>query len=254
MRCLKIRAAGKRTTDSWPSATEVFADVGYRAATLREICRRGHANIAAVNYHFRDKEQLYMAVLEQAVLAAGEGLTQVAPQRALPPEEKLRHFIQHLFRSLLGADRPVQLLRLIAHEMVEPTPALGLAVEKAARPLNDILAAIVAELLGSAAEPTLVRDCVGSIISQCSSYQNSEAIIQRLHQLNVHDPATIEQLAEHVYRFSLGGVRALAGCGAGFSPPPLEQNAEAAKAHPTVMRWHIQNLRKSRRREVVQSW
>ena len=104
----------------------------------------------------------------------------------------------------------MQLLRLIAHEMVEPTPALDLAVEKAARPLNDILAAIVAELLGPAAEPTLVRDCVGSIISQCSSYQNSEAIIQRLHQLNVHDPATIEQLADHVYRFSLGGVRAIA--------------------------------------------
>jgi len=215
------------------AATEVFADVGYRAATLREICRRGNANIAAVNYHFRDKEQLYTAVLEQAMLAAGEGLVQIKPDDDLPPEEKLRHFIHQLFRSLLGADRPSQLLRLIAHEMVEPTPALNVAVEKAARPLDDILAAIVAELLGSAAEPTVVRDCVSSIISQCSSYQNSEAIIQRLHQINVHDPATIEQLAEHVYRFSLGGVRAMAeqaargttspvrGNRAGFSLPPL---------------------------------
>jgi hypothetical protein len=51
---------------------------------------------------------------------------------------------------------------------------------------------------------------VASIISQCSSYQHSEAIIQRLHQMNVHDAATIEQLAEHVHRFSLGGVRAIA--------------------------------------------
>ena len=191
------------------AATEVFADLGYRAATLREICRRGAANIAAVNYHFRDKEQLYTAVLEHAVLAAGEGLTQVSPEPDFPPEQKLRHFIQHLFHSLLGADRPVQLLRLIAHEMVEPTPALHLAVEKAARPLTEILAAIVAELLGPAAEPTLVRNCVDSIISQCSSYHHSKAIIQQLYQLDVHDPATIEQLADHVYRFSLGGVQAV---------------------------------------------
>ena len=60
------------------------------------------------------------------------------------------------------------------------------------------------------AEPTVVRDCVASIISQCSSYHHSEAIIQRLHQMNLHDPATIEHLAEHVFAFSLGGIRSLA--------------------------------------------
>jgi AcrR family transcriptional regulator len=201
---------GETTARLLAAATEVFADLGYRAATLREICRRGDANIAAVNYHFHDKEQLYTAVLEQAVSAAGKGLAQLAPEQIFPPQKKLRYFIQHFLRSLLGADRPLQLLRLIAHEMVEPTPALDLAVEKAARPLSDIVAAIVAELLGSAAQPTVVRDCVASILSQCSSYHHGEAIIQRLHQMNVHDPATIEHLAEHVYHFSLGGVLAIA--------------------------------------------
>ena len=119
----KDQCRGETNDRLLAAATEVFADVGYRAATLREICRRGNANIAAVNYHFRDKEQLYTAVLERAVSAGGEGLTQIAPEPASPPEEKLRHFIQHFFRNLLGADRPVQMLRLIAHEMVEPTPA-----------------------------------------------------------------------------------------------------------------------------------
>jgi hypothetical protein len=162
-------------------------------------------------------------VLEQAVLAAGEGWMQLSPDQTSPPEKKLRHFIQHFFRNLLGADRPVQMLRLIAHEMVEPTPALDLAVEKAARPVRDILAAIVTELLGPAAETTVVRDCVASVISQCVYYHHSEAIIRRLHQLNVHDPATIEQLAEHVYHFSLGGMRAIAkgsAAGAGNRKEP----------------------------------
>jgi AcrR family transcriptional regulator len=195
------------------AASEVFGEVGYGAATLREICRRGQSNIAGVNYHFRDKEQLYAAVLERAVHATGEGLATLAPDPHDPAEEKLRRFVYGFLYNLLGSDRPAQLLRLVAHEMVEPTPALEFVVERAARPVNEILQSIVTELLGKAADLRLVRDCTHSVLAQCSSYYNCEAIIRHLDQINVHDPATIEHLAEHVFSFSLGGIRSLAARG-----------------------------------------
>jgi TetR/AcrR family transcriptional regulator, regulator of cefoperazone and chloramphenicol sensitivity len=190
------------------AAAEVFSEVGYRNATLREICRRGRANIAAVNYYFRDKEQLYTAVLHRVVTNAGEGLARLAPDPRCAPEEKLRLFVREMLRTLPGGDRPVQLLRLVAHEMIEPTPALDVAVEKAVRPVNAILSGIVGELAPPDAPREWIRACVGSILSQCSSYHHSEAFIERLDHLNVHDPATIEHLAEHIFRFSLGGIRA----------------------------------------------
>jgi TetR/AcrR family transcriptional regulator, regulator of cefoperazone and chloramphenicol sensitivity len=192
------------------AATEVFAELGYRAATLREICRRAGANVAAVNYHFRDKESLYAEVVRDAVAVAGQGISSLVPDPGDSPERKLRHFIRAFLDGLLGADRPTQLLRLVAHEMIEPTPALDLVVEMAARPADDILRAIIAELLGPAANPGRVRDCAASIISQCTAYQHSKAMVQRVDALDVHDPATIAHLADHIHHFSLGAIRAMA--------------------------------------------
>src|SRR5262245_27283390 len=48
------------------AAAEVFAEEGFRKATLQEIARRASANIASTSYHFGSKERLYAAVFEYA--------------------------------------------------------------------------------------------------------------------------------------------------------------------------------------------
>src|SRR5438552_12326711 len=47
-------------------AGQVFAEKGFDGATVREICQRADANIAAVNYYFRDKEKLYIEAVKSA--------------------------------------------------------------------------------------------------------------------------------------------------------------------------------------------
>jgi AcrR family transcriptional regulator len=50
------------------AAFDVFAFRGFEAGTVREITDRAGANLAAVSYHFRGKEELYVAVIAQALL------------------------------------------------------------------------------------------------------------------------------------------------------------------------------------------
>ena len=119
------------------AAGEVFADLGYRAATVRQICEKAGANIAAVNYYFGDKEGLYLAVLRSVPDAqakkypARSGLSDGATA-----EQQLRVYIQSLLHRVFDSGRPGWHAKIIAREMVEPTRALDSLLEEVARPLH----------------------------------------------------------------------------------------------------------------------
>jgi AcrR family transcriptional regulator len=190
------------------AAGEVFAEQGYRSATVRSICARAGTNVAAVNYHFRDKETLYAHVLENALRAAVERFPPdlgVGPESS--PEERLHAFIRSFLLRMLGGGVPEWLFRLIAHEMIEPTRALDPLVERVLRPLFTRLVGIVGELLGPGAEPETVLLCARSVVGQCFFYRHAQEVIRRLEPAEQLHEARIEALAAHVTAFSLAGIR-----------------------------------------------
>src|SRR5689334_6495275 len=83
------------------AAGEEFAEKGFEGATVRSICARASANLAAVNYHFGDKEQLYL----QAVLEAHRCGVELSPDDeffAGSPADQLKRYVHHFLRHILA--------------------------------------------------------------------------------------------------------------------------------------------------------
>jgi AcrR family transcriptional regulator len=190
------------------AAGKIFAEHGYRGATIRQICEEAGTNIAAVNYHFGDKEGLYMAVLRSVPNLLAErhpSDSGVGPKAGA--EERLRAYVRSLLRRVFDDGRPGWYTKIMVREMVEPTRALDTLVEEAARPVHRELATIVRELAGPEADEEAVRLSTLSIIAQCVYYHYARAVIRRLYPEQKYAPEDIERLAAHIADFSLAGLR-----------------------------------------------
>jgi AcrR family transcriptional regulator len=193
------------------AAGRVFADVGYRAATVREICERAGANIAAVNYHFGDKEQLYQAVLQETYQTAIKKYPADYGLRAnATAEERLRAFVHSLLLRIFSEGPSARHGKLMAREMMEPTGALDAIVREDIRPMSALLVSIVSELLGAGADEATKRLCANSVVSQALFYHHCRPVVARLHPDLKFDRAGIERLTDHIARFSLAAIKNLA--------------------------------------------
>ena len=189
------------------AASAVFAEKGYRDATIAEICERAGANVAAVNYHFGDKETLYRESWRHAFLTS---IKAYPPDGGVgddaPPEARLRGQVAALLRRI--ADRETMEFFITLQELANPTGLLKDLIRDELRPLRVRLGEVVREILGHRAPDREVRFCTLSIMSQCVN-----AIVAGLTErqgwedehgvMAIND---IEEYIDHVVRFSLAGI------------------------------------------------
>jgi len=191
------------------SASRIFAEKGFQEATIAEICEGAKTNIASVNYHFHDKETLY---LESWRFAFNRELGQHPPDGGLmtdaPAEQRLAGRIKSLVSRV--ADDNSYSFAIIHKEMAQPTRLLADILEKEINPQRMQMFVLLKECLGQAASEQQIQYCHASIMGQCFQLLRLKHMQSaRPNRSHPSDLSDIKAFAEHVVQFSLAGIQAV---------------------------------------------
>lgn len=190
-------------------ACRIFAEKGFQEATIADICKAAKTNIAAVNYHFHDKESLYLEAWRYAfrqdleIYPPDGGISQDAPA-----EQRLAGRIRSLIARIAANDS--YFFAIINKEMAQPTSLLPEILEKEINPQRQAMIALIKECLGPEANERNIHYCNASIIGQCfhllriKHIQSNYPTMRACPELD-----DSKAYAEHVIFFSLAAIRAL---------------------------------------------
>jgi AcrR family transcriptional regulator len=200
-------------------AEVLFARRGFYAVTVREITKAARCNLAAVNYHFGNKQNLYMEVFRclwkpranriqtrfENVLAAQKGMSLQGIVQAvaeafikgpLSDEERLRHF------------------QLMVREMARPTDAFEMVVGEVIGPFQRKLAELIRPFMTREMGQVALLLHIQSIISMVIHFNFARNSVMRITGRQ-YDDRFKDELVKHVVQFSLSGLN---GAGEGGVP------------------------------------
>lgn len=197
------------------SAGEIFAEKGFEATTVRDICQRAEANIAAVNYYFGDKQRLYVEAVVRAHRWRMERAQLPEWTAETPPQKRLADFIVTFFRRIRTGPENTWHTRLIMREMMNPREACVELVQSSIRPQFEILESILRELLPPSTSDEKLHLTAFSIVGQCLFYHFADPVIRNLVTREEYDSYDIEKLTDHVAAFSLAAVEGASSNGKG---------------------------------------
>jgi len=191
-------------------AEDLFAQRGYHAVSVREITKAAASNLAAVNYHFGNKQNLYLEVFRSRwsprASRIQQSFRQALQNDASPtPEKVVQSFARAFLEGPMSTDERTRHLKLISGELAQPTEAFDLVVEQVFRPLFGKLLEDLRKVMPDSIDEKQMILNVFSILSMVLYFNFARPLITRFVGGRPEDDLEA-RLVDHIVQFSLNGV------------------------------------------------
>lgn len=194
------------------AAGEVFGEVGLEAATIQQITRRAGTSLAAVNYHFTDKFNLYNEVVQEAYNIVSDTFRRIQSiQVTGSPQERLEHFVRSFFTIIMETDRPTWHCDILARDLQQPNESAQQQLHQLIDAIHQSLGNIILDLIEQPLSSIQMIQTQTSIIGQCLYYVDHKDFHDRLHPELEPISQRMDKIIKHITLFSIAAIQGMYG-------------------------------------------
>lgn len=194
-------------------AEKLFARKGFEAVSIREITSAARSNLAAVNYHFGNKKNLYREVFRHRWVARTHRVREYfLRQLADNPHPTLPEIIRAMARTFLEGplDEAEQHyhIQLMQRELAQPSEVLEMVVEEVMKPYQKEITELIRPHLPANVDEERLRLSVLSMLGMTIYFTFARPAVSMVMG-NDYNRKRKSVLVEHITDFSLQGLQTL---------------------------------------------
>lgn len=188
------------------AAQAVFSEHGFENTTVQMIADEADANIAAVNYHYGSKADLYAECIARHLEDSVSRMPTV-DDRPEAPFEQLEAFVRWFFTRY----HRDSLLRRLNRDLGNLKPTfLNKIVETVIRPEFENCTRIVSAILPEGTDAPTIRAHVLNVIALCVAPMHGFQLYGHLYPELSFDDQEIRNLCERTIQLIVGGLQQVA--------------------------------------------
>jgi AcrR family transcriptional regulator len=199
-------------------AEELFCARGFNETSVRDIAAAAGCNVAAINYYFGGKDNLYVEVWRRRLTQVREvrlaGIDRVMSGGRQPElEELLRSYANSFVEPLVEGGQSDRLLSFMAREMVDPHLPREMFLSEMVLPVMNATSEALRRICPWL-EERQVRLTILSIVGQLMHAVIIGGMFERGGRPDLLQ-WDFAEVVEHVVRFSAAGIRSYYQSGSG---------------------------------------